>query len=433
MISPVYRSALPLFALVSGLAACASDDGAARAPQAIAGGVNDTTHTNVVGIAIVRSAGIGSCTGSLIAPDLVLTARHCVSPVAGEGILCSNATLGGVARAASTTQDTYPAASFYVTTEATISQLARFTGVAEVIVPADSTGEPFCGLDIALLRLTTPITNVGLVRPRLDVAPRMSEVFTASGYGSTNGAGEGAGRRRMRDGLLVQHVGMAVTRGVTVIDEREWLADTGTCRGDSGGPALDSLGEVFGVLSRGASNACESPIYTRVDLYADWLRAQAAQAAAAGGYAPPSWVAPPEPRPGAMGDACSSDAQCDTDLVCLPTGTARECTTLDCEACPEGWLCDVDSPRCVRDPALAPPPPPPPPADAAPVEPADAAVDAPAEAGAPDARVATAAAQESGCGVARKRSGEGLSRALVMLAVMAALGARRGRRRASRA
>jgi len=63
----------------------------------------------------------------------------------------------------------------------------------------------------------------------------------------------------------------------------------------------------------------------------------------------------------------------------------------------------------------------------------DALVRAADVAGAPDARVATAAAQESGCGVARKRSGEGRSRALIMLAVMAALGARRGRRRASRA
>lgn len=422
------RTALALLSLASGLVACASDDGPARARQPIFGGVDDTTHTNVVGIAILRSGGAATCTGSLIAPDLVLTARHCVSPVDGEGILCSNATIDGGLRTATVTQDTYAPVSFYVTTEAMIVQRGRFTRVSEVLVPTGSTGVHFCGRDIALLHLSTPITDVGLVRPRLDVAPRETEVFTASGYGATDGAGDGAGQRRMRDGLVVEHVGMASARGVVLIEEREWLADTGTCHGDSGGPALDSLGEVFGVLSRGA-NSCDSPIYTRVDLYADWLRQQAARAATAGGYAPPSWVTPPEARPGVIGDACSSDAQCDTEFVCLATGWARECTTLDCGACPEGWVCATDSPRCVRDPATRPPPP----VDAAPVEPADASADVSADASADvsaaDARVTTAAAQEAGCGVARVGGGrEGRGLALALLAVMTA---RRRRRRST--
>lgn len=422
------RTALALLSLASSLVACAADDGPARARQPIFGGVDDTTHGNVVGIAILRSGGAATCTGSLIAPDLVLTARHCVSPVAGEGILCSNATIDGGLRTATATQGTYAASAFYVTTEATIVQRGRFTRVSEVLVPPDSTGVPFCGRDIALLHLSTPITDVGLVRPRLDVAPRATEVFTASGYGATDGTGDGAGQRRMRDGLVVEHVGMASARGVVLIEEREWLADTGTCHGDSGGPALDSLGEVFGVLSRGA-NSCDSPVYTRVDLYADWLRAQAARAAAAGGYEAPSWVTPPEPRPGVLGESCASDAQCDTEFMCLATGWARECTTLDCGACPEGWVCDPDSPRCVRDPATRPPADAGP-ADAGPAEPADASpvetADASTDASVTDARVTTAAAQEAGCNVARvgvDREGRGLA-----VALLAMVAARRGRR-----
>ena len=92
---------------------------------------------------------------------------------------------------------------------------------------------------------------------------------------------------------------------------------------DSGGPALDTFGEVFGVLSRGAANSCDSPVYTRVDEYADWIRTQTARAAAMGGYAPPDWVTPPVARPGEIGDPCASDAQCNSEFVCRLTGTAR--------------------------------------------------------------------------------------------------------------
>src|SRR5687767_5894901 len=51
-----------------------------EAPTAIAGGTMDDVDTNVVGIKLQLSpTDVRICTGSLIAPNLVLTARHCVS------------------------------------------------------------------------------------------------------------------------------------------------------------------------------------------------------------------------------------------------------------------------------------------------------------------------------------------------------------------
>jgi MYXO-CTERM domain-containing protein len=183
---------------------------------------------------------------------------------------------------------------------------------------------------------------------------------------------------------------------------------------------------VFGVLSRGAANSCDSPVYTRVDQYGDWIRAQTARVAGLDRYAAPAWVTPPEARGGEIGDPCAADTQCNTEYVCRTTGAVRECTTTDCMACPEGWVCAADMSRCIHDPRLRPPPDASAPADAATEE--DAAPDAAADA----ARPPVTSRPASGCAVAsgHERPGPGWALALAVLGV---LGARRSRRFRARA
>ncbi|MDP3276577.1 MAG: trypsin-like serine protease [Deltaproteobacteria bacterium] len=354
--SPRWIQTLPLLTLA--LAGCAQESQVGQQTQGIFGGVNDTIHTNVVGIVIQSGGGLGTCTGSLIARNLVLTARHCVSEISGEAIVCSRFTQDGMTYEPSTAAAPYNPGGLLVTTDSVITQSSRFVRVAEVMIPPDSTGVPMCGKDIALLRLSSYITEVPLIRPRLDVASFINEAFTASGYGAINGRGGGSGTRRMRAGLAVEHVGLAQARpGLTVVAAEEFLANTGTCQGDSGGPALDELNEVFGILSRGSATSCDSPIYTRVDSYAAWIRAQAQRSAMIGSYAAPDWVTPPVAAEGAIGDLCQSDIQCAAPSRCLPIGGGvRGCTTNDCTACPENFVCNDTSTHCVRDPSTIPPP-----------------------------------------------------------------------------
>ncbi len=267
-----------------------NDVGIRSVQQEIQGGTVDTTSTNVIGMLINSSEGVGGCTGSLIAPNLVLTARHCVAPMVASLQTCSSQPFGatyGLANFRLTTLHNGPA---NITSWPNVNNTTWF-GAAAIILPT-SPGNTICGGDIALIRLTDNVPGVCPLVPRVDTAVNDGEGYTAVGFGRLGPTSNSSGTRYTVGGMSVLCDGSCDPGGMSAT--LEWIGGAstakGTCQGDSGGPSLDSLRRVTGVVSRGPQGSCNETVYGSVFGHAAWIKAQAAAAATVGGYTAAGWV-----------------------------------------------------------------------------------------------------------------------------------------------
>ena len=337
--SGVVRFVARLLVPCAALAAACSSNGDERIDarqHSIAGGDADLSHQNVfLLVARLENSG-GLCTSTLIAPNLLLTARHCVSPGAGEDhVLCGDSVLG----------EPYPPSAFIATNAAKPREDSPFFHAVDVRVPVQ--GEDTCGYDVALIILDQNVpTSVSVPAvPRIDREVMPGEPYTAVGYG-VNEDGNSTGSRMLLDGLSIACQPGSCGSGV---ESTEFRGETGICSGDSGGPALDADGKVVGVVSRGGPE-CSIPIYSTVTAWRDFLVKTATDAAKLGGYEAPFWVTtgfsdPPElpsetgaagaagaggaggASGAAEGESCGNDVACGGELLCYSsTGDATEAT-----------------------------------------------------------------------------------------------------------
>lgn len=247
--------------------------------QPIVGGETDREHLAVVAITLIRRREVALCTGTLIAPNLVLTARHCVSATEGEEVDCNESEFGRL----------FSPEELWVSSSTTVGE-STFYPVREVLVPDD--GRALCGSDIALMIMDGQFrtTSIEPMAPRLNEPARRGEPFTAVGFGDALSDGE-AGVRRALTGLEVV-CGPEDCNSPNFLTRREFVGEQGVCDGDSGGPALDAAGRVVGVASR-ATVDCGLAVYTAITPWRDWILEVGERAFDQGRYDEPEWLAEP--------------------------------------------------------------------------------------------------------------------------------------------
>lgn len=192
--------------------------------------------------AVVRVVGDVTCTGTLIAEDLVLTAHHCVAARDSDGNVQS--------------RDMAPESL-------TIELGGDDLPWGEVKVRAVVT--PDCGYvsghgDIAILVLSRKLVGVPTLTPRLDEAPSENERIHPIGFG----------RCALSHGPIhrIERAGGPISR----VRGGEFVATASVCPGDSGGPAFSpSRSDVVGVVSASVmdgDDATAAPsIFVRLDAW----------------------------------------------------------------------------------------------------------------------------------------------------------------------
>ena len=128
-----------------------------------------------------------------------------------------------------------------------------------------------CDSDVAFLVLDRAVANSTILSMRLH-APVETEgdVVVPVGFGGGPLNIVGHKVAPSSKSTILATGPSANTATGAVLGPREFEVDRATCRGDSGGPAIDATsgGTVVGVVSRGGScSAHGNHVYTRVDAY----------------------------------------------------------------------------------------------------------------------------------------------------------------------
>jgi MYXO-CTERM domain-containing protein len=274
-----------------------------------------------------------SCSGTLVAPNLVLTARHCI--LAGSGsrpLEClSNGELANPNDPSATDLRTEDPANVSVRygadeTDFVAVRATRFFAPPELNL---------CKADLALVVLERPLATT--YTPLRMEAPALRERFRVTGWGLTGDSqSDLPTARSSRDDLVVTEVGPGLIPSGTFATEGNKV-----CFGDSGAGAWfgDAVG---GIVSRLDGRLCQDPYARHTFTMLGANRAFIEESFAAAG-ATPWYVGEPAPWLLKDGAACTSNDAClsasCTEGVCTSAAAAAPAPS----ASPEGKGCGASS------------------------------------------------------------------------------------------
>lgn len=282
----IFRSTMFVLAIL-GSAGCggASDepvetDVTLQTSTAIFGGSRDDDRAafgSVVALKVGRAGAFELCSGALVAPNVVLTARHCVANCVTTTVSCD--------------ENGHSTNGIHVSGELSAELVTiytgaspRFTGrpdaVGKIVVAPKS--DYLCDSDIALVVLDRSLTDVAPMAVRLVAQVSPGETIRSIGYGQ-NDERIPLGTRLRKDNVAVLAKGKGVSESKTALGPHEFEVGRSICQGDSGGPAIsETTGAVLGVVSRGGN--CDDDyghIYTTTAGWKDLFDEAFAQAGSA--------------------------------------------------------------------------------------------------------------------------------------------------------
>jgi secreted trypsin-like serine protease len=201
----------------------------------------------------------GTCSGTLIAPDAVLTAAHCVRSATLGDLTIRNVQVG------------HPRA-----------RPERINVLRVEVHPQFDAQHAELGRDLAVLRLVRPATRA---QP-MPIAALSDNVMLAGppirilGFGVTRSGGRGSARLQggTLESLSPFHCFSGDVQGMAQTRFCAASPSAGVCPGDSGAPAVLGVGgvpHVVGVVSMAVDNSSRcvesAAVITRVSAFREWI------------------------------------------------------------------------------------------------------------------------------------------------------------------
>jgi len=304
----------------------ASDGPAGEHVLAINGGHTESGYPATVMLLDQSWAGGGMCSGSLVAPRVVISAKHCFENRGND--------------------DPRDLRDWTVLTGPYGQSPEDQYGIEEVMTTPEAEIDNF-DIEIVLLDREVRGTTPYELRRDLD-GMRPNDSVSLCGYGE-NPTG----------GLMRKYSGDAAIGGfgppVGVGENEIMTFGAAACGGDSGGTVLDGVGQLIGVIVRGATQDCGSPdnevtAITRIDKFLPLIDEglQRTGVCVAHGEEVCDGLdndcdGATDPGCADLFGACAGDDLCRTG-VCRDLGDGAICTQ-ECEpavplgSCPEGTYC----------------------------------------------------------------------------------------------